>query len=500
MKQTHLPLCESKIRLISFPNDSVRPKRSRIGSVFIARLVASAGLIFVTFLTTVNISHHRYNYQHRRLELNGRRDGESDDHNLMILRDSYTAKNWGTHKPISQGATIEVNTRKSSKIAYAVTITACPGSQQNRTEPERPNFFVEDSAAVLQYSIHRNSRRGHGSGRYDYQMYAIYHPQAAACALPLADLGYTLLQRDTPVKVKDIRSQYLRENIEKGGCCGEKELIKFEAFTLTDHPVVVLLDLDVLILKPLDELFDWMLYGKRASDFHLMRPDQTVPSHVDLFHTNDYAMVNPEDKVKPAQGGFIVARPSRVIYDDILDIVREGDFHDNYGWGNQTGIFWGSMTFQGLIPYYFLFKKPGHSVELNWCIHNNMVSPAFEEDIRQGETKARCYTNEDACEDCQKRPISDLYSVHFTNCQKPWKCSRHAGRTPGNLLCRQMDHAWYKVRSEMEQSWGRSGHGNGVAWKDGSHYFGYCHGYFPKSYELIQPPYGKQFSNWTAPA
>ena len=173
---------------------------------------------FFTFLNTVNISRHRYNNQHWRLEMSGRRRGESDNDSLTILRVSYTART-------RQGATIEGNTRESSKIAYVVTITACPRSQQNRTGPERPNFLVEDSAAVLQYSIHRNYRRGDGSGRYDYQMYAIYHPQAIACALPLADLGYTLLQRDTPVKVKDIRGQYLRENIEKGGCCGEKELL-----------------------------------------------------------------------------------------------------------------------------------------------------------------------------------------------------------------------------------------------------------------------------------
>ena len=90
-------------------------------------------------------------------------------------------------------------------------------------------------------------------------MYAIYHPDGYTCAEPLKDLGYTLVKRQTPVAVKDIQGTFLREHIEKNGCCGEKELVKLEAYTLTDHPVVVHLDLDVIVLKPFDALFDWML-------------------------------------------------------------------------------------------------------------------------------------------------------------------------------------------------------------------------------------------------
>ena len=84
-------------------------------------------------------------------------------------------------------------------------------------------------------------------------------PHAEVCALPLKELGYTLLKRDTPVAVADIEGEFLRSKIEMNGCCGEKELIKLEAYTLVDYPIVVHLDLDVLVLKPLDSLFDLML-------------------------------------------------------------------------------------------------------------------------------------------------------------------------------------------------------------------------------------------------
>ena len=79
--------------------------------------------------------------------------------------------------------------------------------------------FME-GAAVLKYSIHQNSI--HGSGRYDYKMIAIHHPDAAECAKHLEDLGYELLERKTPVKVEEIQADFLRERIEKNGCCGSK--------------------------------------------------------------------------------------------------------------------------------------------------------------------------------------------------------------------------------------------------------------------------------------
>ena len=155
-------------------------------------------------------------------------------------------------------------------VAFAVSVTGC-GSDP-----------LTEGAAVLKQSIHRASVRGSLGGRYNYKMYAIYHPQAEACAKTLEALGYELLKRDTFVKVSEIEGDYLRENIEKNGCCGEKELIKLEAYTLVQHPVVVHLDLDVLVLKPLDNLFDVMLQNEKnpGADLDLSHIDiQWDPEH-----------------------------------------------------------------------------------------------------------------------------------------------------------------------------------------------------------------------------
>jgi hypothetical protein len=83
-------------------------------------------------------------------------------------------------------------------VAFVVVITGC-GQDNVKGVP----FQIAEGAAVLKHSIHRTSI--HGSGRYDYVMYALYHPEAAKCAQTLTDLGYVAIERNTPVNVTDIR-------------------------------------------------------------------------------------------------------------------------------------------------------------------------------------------------------------------------------------------------------------------------------------------------------
>jgi hypothetical protein len=143
----------------------------------------------------------------------------------------------------------------------------------------------------------------------------------------------------------------------KYGCCGEKELIKFEAFTLVQYPIVVLLDVDTLLLKPLDRLFDFMLNTTKLPNpddlMYVGKPamaglntNVTVPKQLDLLYTDDYASVKPEHEPKGTQGGFVILRPNRTIYDDIMAIVIEGDFdlHGGGGWGGRTGVFFGGTS------------------------------------------------------------------------------------------------------------------------------------------------------------
>ena len=91
--------------------------------------------------------------------------------------------------------------------------------------------------------------------------------------------------------------------------------------------------------------------------------------------------------------------------------------------------------------------------------------------VRDNGTE-RCRTNEETCEDCRFRPKDQITTFHFTICQKPWSCLRYKSQQDKFKLCREMNHEWYAYRSRLEQSWGRSGHGEGEL--KAEHYLGYC--------------------------
>ena len=368
--------------------------------------------------------------------------------------------------------------KNTPTIAYAVSVTGC-GSDP-----------ITEGGAVLQHSIHRASVHGTLKGKYDYKLFAIYHPDAAACAKPLAALGYELLEREVMVNVDDIEGDFLRSKIRTNGCCGEKELIKLEAYRLTDYPIVVHLDLDVLVLKPLDDLFDLMLEGTSSvsNQETFLMPNQNIPDRINAFYTYDYNMVGPRVEYKPVQGGFFVTRPDMDVYEEYRAIVKKGDFRQGSGWGGKVGPFHGSMTFQGIVPYYYNVLHPGQGVELNRCVYNQMC-----DNPRTGRTvndvvSGQCRTNTEECEDCRERNIEDVVTTHFTLCQKPWWCLPHSQNAIQHRLCRKLTQEWYKIRSELEQSWHRSGQGTGEFEKD--IFFGYCKKNGKDGYIPIAQPYG----------
>jgi hypothetical protein len=48
----------------------------------------------------------------------------------------------------------------------------------------------------------------------------------------------------------------------------------------------------------------------------------------------------------------------------------------------------------------------------------NDVPGGDENDVPVGE----CYAQQESCEDCRNRPVTDVGLIHFTNCLKPWTC------------------------------------------------------------------------------
>ena len=270
----------------------------------------------------------------------------------------------------------------------------------------------------------------------------------------------------------------------------QKELIKLEAFRLTDHPLVIHLDLDVIINKPMDDVLDFMLNPERyksspdlLSKIPIMWPDKEIPNDISLLFTKDYNVVAPRRHDKPFQGGFFVIKPSLETYNEFLEVVRKGDYDVKEGWGNKVGPFYGGMTIQGLLPWYYEYLHPGEAVELNRCKYNNISDNPH---LERNNGQKVCRTNEIECEDCRLENPDDIVTFHFTICQKPWHCMGYQG--PNFELCRQMNSRWYKLRSALEKSWGRTGMGTGSFKSD--RYNGFCTNKGFKGYQKIQQPYG----------
>lgn len=331
-------------------------------------------------------------------------------------------------------------------IAYAISITSCQDGKG-----------LLDGAAVLKHSIYLNSIRANNSkSQYDFAMFAFVHPNAVNCTLPLEALGYQVQLRDTPIHIQDVRGEY-KETAAKSGCCGEKEWLKLYIYLLTDYPVAIHLDLDVLILQPLDDLFDAMLFGAQfhAGMWNNDDMPQPQPKNANAFFTRDYNMVAPGQRQNHqvgVQGGFLGVRPDPQVFAEYIDIILEGNFTVTKGWGLAYGGYYGAATIQGLAAYYYGHVRPGTALELNRCLYNNMA-----DNPRAGPNfQNKCRTNEQECEDCRLTELSLVKSVHYTECYKPWRCvawSVEGWKPDKRDQCLLFHYEWFRMRYSLERFW-----------------------------------------------
>ena len=342
----------------------------------------------------------------------------------------------GNSRSALPAASSETRPPKKITIAYAISLTACNSGTANL-----------DGAAVLRHSVMRFDAT---SKKYDSKFFAFVHPNATSCADGLEKLGYEIQVRPTPINVTDIRGP-LKDVVEGASCCGSAEFLKLYAYTLTQHPVAVHLDLDVLVLQPFDDLYDCMLEGPtspaRSRLPAMWLNESQLPRRIDAYFTRDYNMLSYAGYRKPIetsiQGGFMVVRPNKTVFQEYLDIILEGVYEPGYGWGApelQFGGTYGSAQIQGLVSFFYGHKHPGTAVELNRCIYNTMVDKPTDKDGKCLAPRADGY-----CEDCRLTNISDVISTHYTVCQKPWWCT--LGKQD---LCHDTHHAWFQARWELE--------------------------------------------------
>eukprot|EP00984_Skeletonema_dohrnii_P025686 scaffold14865_cov114-Skeletonema_dohrnii-CCMP3373.AAC.4 len=365
---------------------------------------------------------------------------------------------------------------KPIQVAYAISLIKCSDKQSSTSG-------LIDAATVLRHSVHQTSMRNPSSGsKYDYKMYAIVHKKAESCSHLLGDLGYHIIVKDSPVQTSEIRGDYLRKHVHKEWCCGADEFVKLFAYTIHDHPIVVHTDIDFMYVKPMDDLFDAMLLphdsdeGKAARDkVEMEYPDkkQSMPEDIQAYLTRDYHQVIPGRKAA-FQAGFIVLKPNQKVFDEYLEIIREGNYVEGFsrenGWGGKGyGGVVGSMAMQGLPAYYYDEVAPNTSVELNGCRYNHMGANIFYDNVpnfirKYKDLHGKCRRNVEGCEDCRKTDMSLIKNIHFTNCRKPWNCAGckedeqctgkndHIDpRTADYDHCMQVAKTWHEMRNDLEQ-------------------------------------------------
>lgn len=140
------------------------------------------------------------------------------------------------------------------------------------------------------------------------------------------------------------------------------------------------------------------------------------------------------------------------------------------------------------MPYYYDVLHPGQSVEINRCVFNQMCDSPFEQTEDGSTEPGKCLTGEAECEDCRARPVEEVVTAHYTICQKPWWCHAHAANAIEHRLCRALMHEWFRARSELEQSWGLPGMGEGTYEKEV--FLGFCNAHGREGYLPIQKPDG----------
>lgn len=229
----------------------------------------------------------------------------------------------------------------SNVPAYVVSLILCNGDS---------TVGFLDAAAVLRHSVHKTSIHYPGSkGKYSYKMYAIVHKKCEQYAHILESVGYETIIRDTPIDRKEIKNEFYRNNVESENCCGSAEFIKMYAYTLTQHPVVVHFDLDKVVLQPMDDLFDAIIYdaqspeGKSARErIEVEWPEDPLPKQIDAFFTRDYTSNWPWKKIAAVQGGLLVMRPTQAGFDQYMEVILEGNyepgFNDQAGMGSHEGM------------------------------------------------------------------------------------------------------------------------------------------------------------------
>lgn len=232
-----------------------------------------------------------------------------------------------------------------------------------------------------------------GSSHFDIDFLAVVvdSPMMKALYNKLQLMGWTVIDGVMPIRYDEVEPGFYKDNLNISGCCGMNELLKLNVFSMEQYYRVSVVDADVLVAQPLDELW-------------------AAPEWLGLIYTRG------QMRGEPFQGGLWTVRPNATVLADMVSLVRRGAWYSGTGW-ERSGVGWvyGGPTVQGLLPYYFTKVAPlSASMAVSVCHYNHMGSLPR----------------------CVDTPIEQIRSFHFTGgCSKAFRCIEACKRKKRTNSC-----------------------------------------------------------------
>mmetsp|Transcript_27556 Transcript_27556/g.41691 ORF Transcript_27556/g.41691 Transcript_27556/m.41691 type:complete len:467 (-) Transcript_27556:8-1408(-) len=377
----------------------------------------------------------------------------------------------------------KITSLKRPSVAFVICLHSAPknpdGSLSIVNPKDQKSLNMAPTLAVLAASVRRIAEQS----RYETHLVALVRRSIFVPELQqgLHDLGFDhLVPVDRLVEFEDMeepgRTASQTNKIYFGETLVAEENDKLYIYNMTQYDRVVLLDTDVIMVKPIDELLDDPAESLGTLDYYALEPGKA----------------HPEGGMKlsvlpPINAGFVVVRPNVNTLTNIQDMLRRGQFttgqtKDGYvaGW-EQTGIgyFFGGISIQGVLTAYYFknamkrsnattryaavqaaLHQPQHADnfyfrEVDQCVYNVLGHDNCKgkEAGVQGTANCRNADCSPTINPSVEGVRKGLKVVHFTGsclAARPWKlCTDRNMRVPRevaqNPLCQEFILQWMEA-------------------------------------------------------
>lgn len=335
-------------------------------------------------------------------------------------------------------------------VAYVLPVPECPPHPEIQPTTDQPvdsSTFYDAFAVVKSATCNctkENLVQTEGgeevpASNYNYTMYGIVHTDAAVCTgsdgsqydlvKTLQELGYYVEIFDEAVYAGEVAgtSPYVAQNTDF------TDAVALHAYRLTNHPLAFVLDPTVIMLQPIDELYDALIADTTAKAAYSLKPDGLVDT------------------------SMLIIKPSLTEFDAIKESFKTTPYDTSTGWGG-SGIGAGGGDGAGLAGVLTHYYSANPALEVDRCTYNNGNDPA-----------------------CKTMAIGDVKIARATSdvCGSPWDCTydNSGWDAETEALCRSILYEWSRKRADFEDNhWDKPNTVSRTGSFQSDVYLGYCDG------------------------